>query len=119
MGTESIVDGYKLGTVPPQYVGGITEAGVRNIKAFVEGGGTLVLVNDATLFGIDKLGLPVTDVLKGLQAPSAPGRRGDAKPAEFACPGSVLRMQFDPKHPVAFGMPEEAPGVFTGASRSG
>ena len=22
-------------------------------------------------------------------------------------------MQFDPKHPVAYGMPEEAPGVFT------
>jgi len=112
MGTASIVDGHKIGTVPPRYAGGITDAGVRNIKAFVENGGTLVLVNEAALFGIDKLGLPVTDVLKDLRAQRRWGV-AEAKPAQFACPGSVLRMQFDPKHPVAFGMPEEAPGVFT------
>ncbi|MBE3072253.1 MAG: hypothetical protein IMZ67_04695 [Acidobacteria bacterium] len=112
MGTEAIVNGHKVGTVPLQYAGGITDAGVRNVKKFVEAGGTLVLVNSATLFGIEKLGLPVTDVLKDLRAPSR--REGaEAQPAQFACPGSVLRMQFDPKHPVAFGMPEEAPGVFT------
>ena len=112
MSTRSIVEGYKQGLVPPRYAGGITEAGVRNIKAFVEGGGTLVLVNEATLFGIDKLGLPVTDALKGLRAERTWGAPpADAKPAQVACPGSVLRLQFDPKHPVAFGMPEEAPGV--------
>ena len=31
---------------------------------------------------------------------------------EFACPGSVLRMKFDVTHPVAYGMPAEAPGMF-------
>jgi hypothetical protein len=112
IGTEAIVNGHKPGTIPPQYVGGITDNGVRNVKRFVEAGGTLVLLNNAASFGIEKLGLPVTDVLKDLKAPSR--REGaEAKPAEFACPGSVLRMQFDPKHPVAYGMPEEAPGVFT------
>jgi hypothetical protein len=112
MGTDTIVTGHKPGAVPPQYVGGITENGVRHIRQFVEAGGALVLLNNATLFGLDRLGLPVTNVLKDLKAPSR--REGTAaKPAEFACPGSVLRMQFDPKHPVAFGMPEEAPGVFT------
>jgi hypothetical protein len=35
-----------------------------------------------------------------------------ARQAKFACPGSVLRMQFDPQHPVAYGMPEEAPAMF-------
>lgn len=30
----------------------------------------------------------------------------------FACPGSVLRMKFDVTHPVAYGMPAEAPGMF-------
>jgi hypothetical protein len=34
---------------------------------------------------------------------------GDVK---FACPGSVLRIEFDPQHPVAYGMPEEAPAMF-------
>jgi hypothetical protein len=80
---------------------------------FGDGGGTLVLVNDATLFGIEKLALPVTDLLKGKRPESHWETASQAKPAEFACPGSVLRMQFDSKHPVAFGMPEEAPGVCT------
>ncbi len=112
MGAEGIVNGHKAGTIAPKYVGGMTDNGVRNIKKFVEDGGTLVVLDNAAAFAIDKLGLPVTDVLKELKAPSR-REAAAAKPVEFSCPGSVLRMQFDPKHPVAFGMPEEAPGVFT------
>jgi hypothetical protein len=111
MSTEAIVGGHRLGAEPLQYVGGITDAGVRNIRQFVEDGGTLVLLNNATLFGLEKLGLPVTDVLKDLKAPRR-AEGAEAKPVEFACPGSVIRMQFDTKHPVAYGMPEEAPGMF-------
>jgi len=111
MSTDQIVDGLKIGTVPPQYAGGITADGVRNIRSFVESGGTLVLLNHATLFALDRLAIPITNVLKEF---SVPGRRegGEATAVEFACPGSVLRMEFDPKHPVAFGMPEKAPGMF-------
>jgi hypothetical protein len=111
MSIEAIMEGHKPGTIQPQYAGGITEAGVRNIKTFVEKGGTLILLNNAALFGIEKLGLPVVDALKDLQAPA----RRDAdpsKPVEFACPGSVLRMKFDTKHPVAYGMPEEGGSMF-------
>jgi hypothetical protein len=111
MSTDAIVDGLKIGTVPSQYAGGITADGVRNIKAFVEGGGTLVLLNNAAPFAIDRLAVPVTDVLKEFKLPER--REGaEAKAVEFACPGSVLRMEFDPKHPVAYGMPEKAPGMF-------
>ena len=53
-------------------------------------------LNSGCLFALDKLGLPIDNALK------------DAKPPEFACPGSILRMEFNPKHPVAYGMPEEA-----------
>jgi hypothetical protein len=89
----------------------MTEGGVRNIKKFVEEGGILVALNSACLFAIDELGLPVTDVLKGLRPP---GRREpqSKEPPKFACPGSLLRMEFDIKHPVAYGMPEEAPAMF-------
>ena len=111
MSTAAIVDGLKVGTVPPQYAGGLGDAGVRSIKAFVENGGTLVLLNHATLFAIDRLGVPVVDVLKDYRLPDR-RQAADAKPVEFACPGSVLRIEFDVKHPVAYGMPEEAPGMF-------
>jgi len=110
--TDAIVNGHKQGTIPPQYVGGITSAGVRNIKRFVEEGGTLVVLNSGCLFAIDKLGLPVRDALKDVRPPGRREAPKDAKPPEFACPGSLLRMGFDPKHPVAYGMPEEAPAMF-------
>jgi len=113
MSVNSIVNGHKPGTIPPQYAGGIGDAGVRNVKRFVESGGTLVLLNDASLLAVEKLGLPVADVLKDLRPQRSHWEGpGEAKPVEFACPGSVLRMQFDVKHPVAFGMPEEAPAMF-------
>jgi len=111
MSTSQIVEGNRLGTMPPQYVGGIGAAGVRNIQEFVEGGGTLVVLNNGASFAIEKLGLGVTDALKDLRAPRR-REAAEAKPVEFACPGSVLRMKFDTTHPVAFGMPAEAPGMF-------
>ncbi len=114
MSGEQIVHGNKKGTVPPQYVGGISVAGVGNIKAFVEQGGTLVTLRQGCFFALNELGLPVNDALKGLRPP---GRRYGGPPPKagevrFACPGSVLRMDFNPKHPVAYGMPEEAPAMF-------
>ncbi|HEB35176.1 hypothetical protein LCGC14_0957880 [marine sediment metagenome] len=112
MSTDAIVNGHKPGTIPPQYVGGITNAGIMNIKKFVDGGGTLVTLRRSCLFALDKLGLPVNDALKDLKPPSPWGAPEPAKPAKFACPGSVLRMEFNSEHPVAYGMPEEAPGMF-------
>ena len=114
MGTEEIVDGNQKGTIHPKYVGGITEAGVRNIREFVEQGGTLIALRRGCFFALEKLGLPVTDALKGLSPPrrrygSAPPKAAEVK---FACPGSVLRMEFNPEHPVAYGMPEEGPALF-------
>ena len=46
--SESILEGFRLGTVPPRYKGGIGQPGVRNLEAFVRNGGTLVIVG---LFG--------------------------------------------------------------------
>lgn len=116
MSTNAIINGHKPETILPQYAGGITNAGVMNIKKFVEGGGTLVTLRQGCLFAIDKLSLPVSNALEGLRPR---GRRSyaqaeEAKPAppKFACPGSVLRMEFNSKHPVAYGMPEEASGMF-------
>jgi len=97
---NAIVNGHKPGTIPPQYVGGITNKGVSNIKTFVQEGGTLVLLNYGSLFAIEQLGLSLSNVLKGL------------KTSEFICSGSLLKMKFDPKHPITYGMPDEAPAVY-------
>ncbi len=80
---------------PPEYRSGIGEEGVSAIKCFVESGGTLVTLGEATDFAIDKLQLKVRNVVKGID------RR------EFFCPGSTLRARFASNHPLAYGMPAE------------
>ena len=97
---ESVVNGHAKGTMPPKYVGGITSNGVRNLKVFVENGGTLIFINGSCNFAIDYFDLPVRNVMKGI-------KRGD-----FICDGSILRMEFDPTHPLAYGMPKEAGTIF-------
>jgi hypothetical protein len=95
-----VVDGYAKGTIPPQYVGGITPNGVRNLKLFVEQGGCLIFLNSISNLALDDFGLPARNVLKGV------------KREDFVCTGSILRLEFDPANPLAYGMPKEGAGVF-------
>jgi hypothetical protein len=37
----------------------------------------------------------------------------NVKREEFICDGSILRLEFDNKHPLAYGMPKEAGSVFS------
>jgi hypothetical protein len=98
---DIIVDGYDKGSMPPAYEGGLGARGVANIKAFAEAGGTVILVNGACNLAADRFGLPLRNVLK------------NAKPEEFNCGGSLLRVTFDASHPVAYGMPEDGAAVFS------
>ena len=97
---SSIINGHKKGTMPPEYVGGIQDAGVDNIKRFVENGGTLIAMDAACGLPIEKFHLPVADITKKL------------KPDEFFASGLLLNVALDQNHPVAFGMPEETAGFY-------
>jgi hypothetical protein len=96
----SIINGHRKGTMPPEYVGGILDSGMNNLKSFVESGGTLVAMDAACDLPIEKFHLPVTDITKKL------------KPDEFFASGLLLNVVFDQNHPVAFGMPEETAGFY-------
>lgn len=97
---EAVIEGHPKGTMPPQYVGGITQNGLRNLKLFVEAGGTLVFLNSISNLATEYFGIPVRNVLKKV------------KPEEFSCSGSILRLEFDTAHPLAYGMPKETAAVF-------
>ncbi len=89
---------------PPEYRSGIGADGVTALKAFVQNGGTLVTLGGAAAFAIDRLGLPIRNVVAGRPA------------KEFFCPGSTLHAKFDTSNPLAYGMPAEGLVTFLGGS---
>ena len=93
---RTIREGFTPGTVPPRYAGGVGDAGVRALDAFVRAGGTLVTLNQSADFAIDALHLPVRNVVAGVAR------------KDFFANGSILAVTTDPAHPVMAGMPAEA-----------
>lgn len=98
-GDEAIEKRLQNRPVPEHYWSGIGESGVKNVKAFVEAGGTLITLNGACAFAIEKLGLQISDVTTGLSR------------KEFFCPGSTLRLKTQSSHALAFGMAEDLLGL--------
>jgi hypothetical protein len=98
---ELLLDGFPKGTLPPQYVGGLTTNGVRNLKLFADEGGTLVFLNSMCRFALAQFGLSARNVLEGV------------KREDFVCSGSLLRAEFDTAQPLAYGMPKEGAVVFS------
>jgi len=93
-----------MSPVPPEYRSGIGNEGVEALKAFVQKGGTLVTLGQATGFAIEKFGLPIRNALANLSS------------KQFWCPGSTLKVKFENNHPLAYGMPSEGLVVFMGNS---
>ncbi len=98
---DAIMDGAAVGSVPPRYAGGIGPEGVRALDEFVRAGGTLVCMNNSSLFAIDQLHLPVRNVV------------GELSRTEFFSSGSIMEVTTDPTHPIMAGMPERAPILVT------
>lgn len=98
--SRSIINGHQKGTMPPEYVGGISSSGVRNLKEFVENGGTLVTLGASCELPLEEFKLPVRNILRSL------------KPEEFFASGLLVNITLDQNHPVAYGMPEETAGFF-------
>lgn len=104
MRLREIVEGRAKETAPAEFIGGITESGVNNLRRFVEEGGTLVCWDDSTELPLKHFNLPVRNVLDGL------------RPADFYCPGSVLRVEVETSHPLARGYRSEADAYFVNSA---
>jgi len=94
-GARSIEEGFRAGTMPPEYVGGLGETGVAAVRSFVEGGGRVIAIEDATDFVRDLFDLRISD------------RTRSFPNTEFYIPGSILRLELDPSSDVTEGMREE------------
>lgn len=101
---KEIVEGGKPGSYPPEFMGGITEAGVENLRRFVEEGGTLICFDASTELAIKRFNLPLRNVLE------------DLKSSVFYCPGSILGLEVDTTHPIARGLPRDMNAYFINSS---
>ncbi len=91
---------------PAEYAGGLGEPGAQALKAFVEEGGRLIVIEDATEFAIELFGLNVKNAVAGLRN------------TEFYVPGSILKVDIDATQPLARGMKASTPVWFSDASRA-
>ena len=106
---DVIVDGRPRGDdagyfepLPPQYSGGIGKDGVAALEDFVEQGGTLVCLTSSSDLAIAEFNLPVRNVV------------AKAKNTEFSLPGTLVNLDLDTSHPLAWGMPEHCAAYATG-----
>jgi len=100
-GTESatqraVGDSNGGGRIPEEFTGGLGSQGVEALKLFVTQGGTLITLNGASNFAIERLGVGARNVLQGV-----PNK-------DFYGPGSLLRVDVDTSNPLAWGMERDA-----------
>jgi hypothetical protein len=93
---RSIENGFAAGAVPPQYAGGLGEAGATALRDFVRAGGRLVAVEDATEYVTGLFGLGVGSAVEGLRN------------TEYYIPGSILRLELDSSSELTRGLSTES-----------
>ncbi len=83
--------------------GGLTEA-VASLKDFVNGGGTLICFDGSCDITIKQFNLPIRNALEGVRS------------SEFYCPGSILTLDLDTRHPITATLPATLPAYFINSS---
>jgi|SRR6187402_312096 len=84
---------------PPEFRGGLGEAGLASLRSFAEAGGTIVALNRASQVYTAK-DTPVSNALEGVAA------------KDFYIPGSILEVAVDTSNPLAFGSKPTVPIFF-------
>ena len=92
---REIAEGLPQVRYAAPYPGGLGPDGIQALRQFVQDGGTLVALNDASRFAIQSLLLPVRNVLEGLPD------------EDFYAPGSIFRADLDQSQPMARGLASE------------
>ena len=93
MASVDLIRGLQGRNVRPEYRGGIGAEGIRNLRLFVEDGGTVITLGNSAAFATEYLATPVVDVVRDLPQET------------FYCPGTILSVAVDTTHPIGYGMP--------------
>ena len=106
LGASGILNGHAAGKLPPEYTGGIGTQGLANLRRFVEDGGTLICLNRSTELPLKYFGLGEKGIVNVVEKNNQPNE------AAFFCPGSLLRVRIDTRHPIGHGLDSEMAIMF-------
>jgi hypothetical protein len=98
-------DSYDPGDMPPEYRKPISAKGRAEIAAFLEAGGTVVSWRRSVGFFLEGPMAEGDDEDPGLRLPARDISKDLADKGLYV-PGSLLRLELLPDHPVTWGMPE-------------
>lgn len=90
-----IASGYRPGSMPEEFTGGLGEKGAESLKQFASEGGTLVFLNHSAEYATEQLGVNVKNVVRGVSS------------RDFYSPGSLLNVTLDARSPLSYGLPAQ------------
>lgn len=93
--SASIHAGYRRGSMPEEFTGGLGDRGAAALKEFAEQGGTLIFLNASCEYALERFNLPARNAVRGLAS------------KDYYVPGSLLNVRLSPRHRLARGLPEE------------
>ena len=98
--TKGIMEGLDAASIVPEYRGGLGEKGFDALKDFVEHGGTLVALGEASNLVVDKPPLPVRELKRTLNR------------EQHYAPGTIVNLQVDTTHPMGRGSAADTYGFY-------
>ena len=101
---RDITEGNAPGSYPTEFTGGISNAGVSNLKRFVEDGGALICFDASCELAIKQFNLPIRNVLENVRS------------TDFYCPGSILSLEVDVTQTMARGIGRSVDAYFINSS---
>ena len=103
---SSIATGFRSGSVPEAYVGGLGDEGERALDRFVREGGRIVAIEAATEYMTGLFDVGVSSAVERLSA------------TDFYIPGSILELRPESCHALNEGLPEAVGAWFSRGSRT-
>jgi hypothetical protein len=92
---NAIENGHPPGSMPPEFTEGLGAKGADALREFARAGGTLIFLNRASEYAIEKFGVKAKNVVANVPA------------QEFFSPGSLLNVKLDLRDPLTRGLPEK------------
>ncbi len=90
---SSLTTGYRKGSMPEKYTGGLNDRSAASLKSFVAQGGKLIFLNRSSAYAIGRLGAAVRNVVAGMRN------------TEYYSPGSLVNVVLE-RSPLTYGLPE-------------